>query len=190
MANPIRRTVVTVGTPAAVAQPDAVCVDEEILRQELNSYLNELADPVVESNQAPASATTPDLIEHEIRVEIPRIDTPLHCRSVIADLEAAFAQTPPNSRWIVDLRALDALPLLLIGALERYHQELSVTGGVMRLEVSAANNYSEQILTRLASAFELHYIDHENRTALHESDEVIDVDQIVQPLLRDGGDED
>ena len=191
MSNPIRRTIRTVGSPAvATATTNDVsatvdAVDESQLRDELESYLEEL-DQSIEPKITPAG-TNLDEIEHEIRVEIPSIESPLHCRSVISDLEAAFTQTPAHSRWIVDLRGLQELPLLLIGALERYQQELAESSGVVRLELSSKNTYPDPILTRLASSFELQYIDSSEEMTLDEGRDLVDIDAIVQRVLEEEG---
>ena len=191
MSNPIRRTIRTVGAPSSAslgnsaleAKVEPSRIDDDLLRKELENYLHELPTTIDSTPAQQAEASSVDQIEHEIRVEIPSIDSPLHCRSVISDLEAAFIQTPPHSRWIVDLCGLEVLPLLLIGALERYQQELSEHGGVVRLEISDANSYPDQILTRLASSFELRYIDHAISVQPEDRSELVDIDSIVERVL-------
>jgi len=186
MSNPIRRVVRTIGHPANPQNTSTERIEDDLLIKELQNYLEGLAqEPIEEAprqeHDTPSEPpTVSDQIEHEIRVEIPHIGSPLHCRRVISDLENAFTQTPPRSRWIVDLRALEVLPLLLIGALERYQGELAESGGLVRLELNAAISYPEPILSRLASSFELCYLDGGAAIASDDSEEIVDIDEIVQ----------
>lgn len=196
MGNPIRRTIKTIGESKgpevedhSKAVPNAE-IDPDYLTQEVAKYIGSISAQQQQGiiNETVAQISQPisnAQIEHEIRVDIPRIESPVHCRSIITDLEAAFSQTPERSCWIVNMSQVDQPPLLLIGALERYQQELSSKGGILRLEVNSRNEYPDPILNRLASSFEIQYLDSASQAALEDELQGLDIDQIVQQIHSD-----